>query len=117
MGQDKKINIGRLINSMQWLEPVFNRSPTGFVNKSWKPSGMFFSDIVSDEMIKEETEHEQVKQQKIMFVAWRYDITTDWKIKYNGMEYEMKNIRVLEHGLYAEYTMTCKIKDNGSKSN
>lgn len=116
MGQDKKINIGRFINLMQWFEPVCNKSPTGFVDKTWKPSGQFFADIISDEIVEEKTEHENSHRQKLTMIAWRNDITTDWKVEYKGLSYCVKSIKILEHGRYAEYLITMDIKGNGSTS-
>lgn len=106
MGENKKINPGRLISEMQWIKPVYIKSTTGFVKKEWHPNGSFLCDIISEEVLGRTIDYEQLNETKIVFVARRHDVTSEWKVKHCGVDYDIRSIRILEKGMYAEYTIS-----------
>lgn len=103
MGQsENKVNMGKFVNPMQLFEPFYSKTDTGETKKDWKAGCKFLSDIVDESSNSERVDEMETGRDGLTFTAWRYDITTDWKVMYNGILYNVDRITRIGN-LYAKY--------------
>lgn len=98
-----KINIGRFVNKMQWLQPVPAKTETGDTITEYRPCPPFLSEITEEGEASERIDDALSTKTILKFTAWRYDITTEWKLLYNGKEYDVDKIIRERHEMYAKY--------------
>lgn len=104
-----KANIGKMVHKMQFFEPESTKSSTGEVIVEYKPSTVFLSDVLDCSNNSERLDNSLSGKHYLKFAARYYCITTDWKVEYNGVRYDISNINLLERGLCAVYECS-KIK-------
>lgn len=100
---EEKINIGKFADCMRLLSPTEIKSPTGAVTFAYKPVCAFLCCITQQNDTSERIDDANAGRENLTFVAWRYEITTAWKIEYNGHAYDIDKITPKQRGLYAIY--------------
>lgn len=99
----EKVNIGKMVNMMQLLKPNIVKSATGETLVEYKPESIFLSEILECRNNSERIDDVLSGRNFIKFNAPYFDITTDWKVKYNDIQYDIDKINLIGRGLFATY--------------
>jgi hypothetical protein len=102
MGQEK-VNIGKMVSKMQLLKPEIIKSTTGEAIVEYKPDALFLSEILESRDNSERIDDALSGRLYLKFNTFYHDITTDWKVEYNGIRYDVDKITLIGRGLYAMY--------------
>ncbi|WP_195372972.1 MULTISPECIES: hypothetical protein [Parabacteroides] len=102
MGQEK-VNIGKMVNKMQLLKPEVVKSATGEAIVEYKPDALFLSEMIESKDNSERIDDAFSGRNYLKFNAPYYAVTTDWKVEYNSVQYDIDKITLIGRGLYAMY--------------
>ncbi|WP_303141204.1 hypothetical protein [uncultured Parabacteroides sp.] len=105
MGQDK-VNIGKMVERMQLHEPHKTKSLTGEVAKEYVPNQEFVAEIVGESNSGLLTDSSLPGKYYLKFNAPFFSITTEWKIEYKSVLYNIEKISPIGRGEFAEYECT-----------
>ena len=100
---EMKINIGKMVDKMQLFKPESVKSATGEEIVNYVPSGFFLSEILELNNISERIDDALSGRIYLKFNARSFDITTDWKVEYNGIRYDIDKVNRFDRGLNAMY--------------
>lgn len=98
-----KLNIGKMVSKMQLFKPYKNKCPSGEVVQEYSPDKIFLAEIVSDVNSGERIDESVPGKFYLKFNASYFDVTTEWKIEYKSIKYNIDKIEPVGFGLYAYY--------------
>ncbi|RHJ76225.1 hypothetical protein [Parabacteroides sp. AM08-6] len=98
-----KVNIGKMHYKMQLFKPHKNKCPSGEVVQEYNPDAVFLAEIVSCVNSGERIDESVPGRHYLNFNASFFDITTEWKVEYNSIRYDINKIEPVGVGLYAYY--------------
>lgn len=101
--EEMKVNIGRMVNKMQLFKPECVKSGTGESIVKYVPSHVFLSEIIELKNSSDRIDDVLSGKYYLKFNANLFDITTDWRVEHNGLQYDIDKITILNRGLYAAY--------------
>lgn len=101
--EGEKVNIGKMVNKMQLLKPDVIKSDTGEAIVEYKPYALFLSEILESKDNSERIDDALSGRSYLKFNAPNYTVTTDWKVEYNGVQYDIDKITLIGRGLYVVY--------------
>lgn len=110
MGQDQRINPGSFAEEMRWITPVKERNDYGEMSTRWEEGFVFLSKITKQSEDKGTEEHQKIVTKSLTFITWTHKITTQNRVRYDGVDYDVNSITPLQRGVFSEYA--CSYKSN-----
>lgn len=98
-----KLNIGKMVSKMQLFKPESTESATGEDIVNYIPSTVFLSEIVEFGGNSERLDDALSGKVWLKFNSSNFDITTEWKVEYDGRMFDVVKISQFGRGLYAVY--------------
>lgn len=98
-----KVNIGKMVSKMQFFEPDSNKSTTGEDIVDYKFSTVFLAEVIELGGNSERLDDALSGKVYLKFNAIFFDVTTDWKVNFNGKMYDLDRITLTGRSLYAVY--------------
>lgn len=101
--EKEKLNIGKMVSQMQLFEPFKTKSSSGEVLKEYIPDKVFVAEIINDSNSGLLTDNSFPGKYNLKFNAPFFNITTEWKIEYRAVRYDIEKISPIGRGDFATY--------------
>lgn len=101
---ESKINIGKFVDCLQFMQPIRNKSTTGEITTELIPGNKILCELSDDTENSERVDDALSGKLSLKFTSWKYEgVSTEWKVNYKGVIYDIDKITNVQRGLYAIY--------------
>lgn len=101
--EEMKVNIGRMVERMQLYQPHETKTSSGEVVKEYILYMEFVAEVITDSNSGLLTDNSLPGKYSLKFNAPVFNISTEWKIEYRSVRYDIEKISKIGRGVFAEY--------------